>query len=196
MKKWESRKAIGAFLRYSWQYFLLVLVGAVGINVLIYYLVHTAKYEQTLSIFVASRDVQAPKLENDLMDAVFQDSSIKKVSVDYSNPDEYDFSLVFSTRGTVNTDIIILPLARFEPVSFPTYFIDLAPLEGEAFYTGTNKTENEGVVYGLGLPDKISTYFSIDGYALFLNKKSEKIGKVSPTSKNETAIEALRWIYG
>ncbi|MBO4541396.1 MAG: hypothetical protein J5736_05420, partial [Bacilli bacterium] len=104
----RSNASFKAFFSYAWQWYLLLAAAVAGIDWGIYSLVHTPKYENTLSLFAACKTMESHSLETDLYEANFENSRIEKVAVDFSDPDGFYFNLVFSTRGVTNTDIVLL----------------------------------------------------------------------------------------
>lgn len=195
MKK--SSGSFKAFLSYTWQWYLLAAAAIAGIDYGIYAVSHTPKPENTLSVFVGIKSMEYYQMEKDLYAAKYVDTTIEKVSIDHSDPDDFYFGLVFSTRGVVNTDIIILPSQYLGEESYPTYFSPIA--EGVLDDYVPNPigwSDYENVHYGIALGDRLSRYGVGENYYAFFNKKSEKTGAVNPDSQNDFALEALRWIYG
>ena len=192
----NSSPSFKTHLSYTWQWYLLALVGVIGLDIGIYVLRHTPKVEETLSIYVASDTMDAERLEKDLYEGAFPDSKILKVSVDHSDPDDFYFNLVFSTRGVVNTDLIILPSLCIGEGSYPTYFAPIGETDLDEYIPHPSEWEDfEGKHYGIPLNANLVQYGLGDGYSVFLNKKSEKIGKLGEKGNNAFALEALRWIY-
>ena len=119
-----SKRKIKAFLSFNWFFILLIYIGSfVGF----YYLfdaLKTPQYNEKINIFIGINHLDSKNMEKDLYNNV-KGKSIKAVDVDYSNPNDSYYSIIFNTRGLVNTDILILPESSIENSNYSTYFIEL-----------------------------------------------------------------------
>ena len=183
---------------YLWHWYLLIMVACVGLGVLSSYLARTPRYEECLYLFIASATCDSRKLESDLLSVSYSDPRIKAISIDHSNPDDFYFPMVFSTRGSVNTDIIILPRGYFGEESYPAYFSSLNDSMAEyvSNYASLEKTAFEGKPYGIKADSLSSRYGFVSGsYFIFFNKNSKKASKLNSFGENSVALEAVGALY-
>lgn len=189
-----SKRKIKAFLSFNWFFILLIYIGSfVGF----YYLfdaLKTPQYNEKINIFIGINHLDSKNMEKDLYNNV-KDKSIKAVDVDYSNPNDSYYSIVFNTRGLVNTDILILPESSIENSNYSTYFIELKDniitkyVNKSIAYTSYNNTN-----FGINATSFINKYNNdnTNEYYLFFNKKSNKIGELSTNdSLNDSALSLL-----
>ena len=192
-----ERRFLIAF-SYLWHWYLLIMAVCVGLGVLASYLARTPRYEECIYVFIASATCDSRRLESDLLNVHYSDPRIKAISIDHSNPDDFYFPMVFSTRGSVNTDIIILPKGYFGEESYPAYFSLLSDSVAEYVptYGSLKKAEFEGKAYGIEANSISSRYgFSAGDYSLFFNKNSKKNAKLNSFGENNVALEAIGALY-
>lgn len=178
-----------AFLSFNFHWYILIFIGVVFVFYYLFLALRTPTYDEKIVIFIATEYVDCDKLESDLY-SPFEDSTIKEVFVDYSNPSDSNFSIVFSTRGTVNTDILILPKDYINNQSYSTFFAEIK-LD---YIDGNNEfvMDSDGVIYGINVTDFITGYTDNKGeFYLFFNKKSNKIGDLNNVSINNFALQIL-----
>ena len=191
----NSSRKFKAFLGFNWQWYLIILLG---VCLLFYYLfisLRTPSFDERINIFVASSNVETDKLSKDLY-VGFDDTPIKDVSIDFSSPNGAEFSIVFNTRATVNTDIIIMNTNYINPGDYDKFFVgftedkiaDYVP-NGTDFYYDT-----DGLIYGICVSNYLKDCVNLDGNELYLffNKNSEKIAELSDKSNNNYALITLK----
>lgn len=189
-----SKRKIKAFLSFNWFFILLFYIGSFVGFYYLFDVLKTPQYDEKISVFIGINHLDSKNMENYLYSNV-KDKSIKAVDVDYSNPDDSYYSIVFNTRGLVNTDILILPASSIENNNYSTYFIELKE-------TVIAKYVNESIIYasynntnfGINATSFINKYNSdnTNEYYLFFNKKSNKIGELSTNnSLNDSALSLL-----
>lgn len=191
----NSSRKFKAFLGFNWQWYLIIFLA---VCLLFYYLfisLRTPGYDERVNVFVASSNVETDKLAKELY-VGFDDTPIKEVSIDFSSPKGNDFSIVFNTRATVNTDIIIMNTSYINQGDYDKFFIgfawdiiaDYVPTDCEFYY------DSDGLIYGICVSDYLKDYVNLDGEEiyLFFNKNSEKIAELSDKSENNYALIVLK----
>ena len=125
----------------------------------------------------------------------FDNTKIKEVFIDFSSPNGDDFSLIFNTRGTVNTDIIIMSDTYINQGDYSRFFVGYTHQQISEYIQGyfDYLYDSDGLIYGVRINDYLKDYVKTeDDLYLYFNKKSEKIGKLGDNCKNDYAIIVLR----
>ena len=179
-------KRLRTFISFNWQWYLVILAFVSFVFYYAFEVIRTPSYDERIAIFIAADYVDVNKLD-DVLYAGYEDTKIKEVFIDYSEPSGSDFSIIFNTRGTVNTDILILPKDMIRSENYSAYF---------AGFTYENDTADvlnyNGLIYGINVTDYLSSYVETDDELyLFFNKKSNKIGSLNTNSKNDYALQIL-----
>ena len=184
-----SRK-FRAFLSFNFQWYLLILIGVIFFFYYVFTIIRTPTYDEKIVIFIGVDYIESERLEKDLYSG-FDDTIIKEVFVDYSNPLDDDFAIVFSTRGTVNTDILILPKDYIKESSYSNFFIKFS--DEDIDFDGEFVMNSNGDIYGINVTKFISDYTnSKDDFYLFFNKKSNKVGLLNGISSNDFALDIIK----
>ncbi len=178
-----------AFLSFNIHWYILIFVFVVFVFYYLFMTLNTPSYDEKIVIFIGAKYVDL-KIEDDLYEG-YEDTLIKEVFVDYSDPSDSNFSIVFSTRATVNTDILILPYDYMKEESYSTFFAEI----NEELLAFDNEliSDSNGNVYGINVTDFLSEYTEISGdFYLFFNKKSNKISSLNGISNNDYALDILK----
>ena len=92
-----SKRKIKAFISFNWYWFLAIFfVVSVGF----YYLFDVIKnpsYDERINVFIATNHIDSNKMEKDLY-VGYEDTKIKEVSVDYSDPNDNYFNIIDSSE--------------------------------------------------------------------------------------------------
>ena len=189
-----SKRKIKAFISFNWYWFLVIFFV---VSVAFYYLFDVIKnpsYDERINMFIAINYVDSNKMEKDLYEG-FDDTQIKEISVDYSDPNDNYFNMVYQTRGLVNTDILILPVSLLKDTMYSQYF---SAIDDNIIKQYTEKTVSyasyENVNYGIDVTTFIAAYNNEinEDYYMFFNKKSNKIGALSEKeSDNDYALKLI-----
>ena len=168
-----SKRKITAFISFNWYWFLVIFFV---VSVAFYYLFDVIKnpsYDERINMFIAINYVDSNKMEKDLYEG-YDDTQIKEISVDYSDPNDNYFNMVYQTRGLVNTDILILPVSLLKDTMYSQYF---SAIDDNIIKQYTEKTVSyasyENVNYGIDVTTFIASYNNEinDEYYMFFNKK-------------------------
>lgn len=191
----NSSRKLKAFLGFNWQWYLIILLV---VSLLFYYLfvgLRTPGFDERISIFVAASNVETDKLSKELY-VGFEGTPIKEVSIDFSSPNGNEFSIVFNTRATVNTDIIIMNSDYINAGDYDKFFIgfsedkieDYVPKDSKFYY------DSDGLIYGICVSDYLKDCVNMnnDDLYLFFNKKSVKIAGLSDKYENNYALIVLK----
>lgn len=193
-----SKRKIKAFISFNWYWFLAIFfVVSVGF----YYLFDVIKnpsYDERINVFIATNHIDSNKMEKDLY-VGYGDTKIKEISIDFSNPEDNYFNMVFNTSGLVNTDILILPESLLEHSQYSQYFCSIDQdvikeytTQDIEYIAANNKN------FGINVTDFINNYIEENevDYYLFFNKKSNKLGLLSQeNSINDYALKVLSTIF-
>ncbi len=181
-----KNKRLRTFISFNWQWYLVILAFVSFAFYYAFEVIKTPSYDERIAIFIAADYVDVNKLD-DLLYYGYENTEIKEVFIDYSEPSGSNFSIIFNTRGTVNTDILILPKDMIRSENYSTYFA------GFIYENDTADVLNyNGLIYGINVTDYLSSYVEVDDELyLFFNKKSNKIGSLNSYSKNDYALQIL-----
>lgn len=194
-----SKRKIKAFISFNWYWFLVIFFV---VSVAFYYLFDVIKnpsYNERINVFIAINYVDSNKMEKDLYEG-YDDTQIKEISIDYSDPNDNYFNMVYQTRGLVNTDILILPISLLKDKMYSQYFSAIDDnIIKQYTDNNINFVNSENVNYGINVTNFIASYTNEinDEYYMFFNKKSNKIGALSKdTSNNDYALKLISNILG
>lgn len=189
-----SKRKIKAFISFNWYWFLVIFFV---VSVAFYYLFDVIKnpsYNERINVFIAINYVDSNKMEKDLYEG-YDDTQIKEISIDYSDPNDNYFNMVYQTRGLVNTDILILPISLLKDTMYSQYFSAIDDnIIKQYTDNNINFVNSENVNYGINVTNFIASYTNEinDEYYMFFNKKSNKIGALSKdTSNNDYALKLI-----
>ena len=199
------------YFLYIWHYYVLYAFFVIMFWLLLFGYLAAPNKNEKLNFFIAAYFVETEKLEQDLSKNL-KKYNVKRVDVDFLAPDNQNFNYVFTTRGLVGTDIIILNESKLPSTDYARYFISLdvdilsnyLPKDIEYRYL-----YNNGKIYGISIYDSaypninfLSEYISytIDGvaaerYYLLFNKSSVNLGALG-NHTSDKALWALRMIMG
>lgn len=189
----HSKRKFKAFLGFNWHWYLIIFIAVIFA---FYYLFVTLKmpsYDERISIFIGTKFVETEKLESQLYTG-FDGTKIEEVYVDYSNPDGNDYAIIFNTRGTVNTDILILTKGYILDGDYDNLFVKIDQKIINEYNLEDEKLlyDTDGLVYGIDITQYLKGYIKGDEtYYLFFNKNSEKIGYLNDNSDNDYALKIL-----
>lgn len=194
-----NKQAFKTFLSYHWVAFLGIFIFVSIFYYYVFDILKTPTYDESVRVFIASENVDVATLEEKLFQG-FEDSKIKEVKVDYSNPTSPYFSTVFQTRGLVQTDILILPDGMVPNGEYDRYFVPLQasilqnylPLSGLVYYV-----DDDTLQYGIQCSPNAGEYFATNqnSYYVFFNKNSNKIGLLGDQSENDAALTVVTNLF-
>lgn len=178
-----TKNKLSNYLVYAWPKFLIVGIMAILIwgwatNMLI-----RPHENERINIFIGTNQLDTDEIYQRLITL-----DLKEVNLSYHDPESEMFKMILSSRGTVDTDLVILDLSTFNNQEVVLWFKDididyLASLVGEH----QEYFELHGKVYGVKLVDNIY---------IFLNKQSNNLGKMNASGKDDDdlALKALKLI--
>ena len=176
-----------SFLSFNWQWYLIIFIGVVFVFYYLFMILNTPSYDEKIVVFIGVNYVDTNGLEEKLYSG-YDDTKIEEVYIDYSDPNDSDYAVVFSTRGTVNTDVIIVSKSYIDD-SYSRFFssIDGLDLDGLECLYGS-----DGLIYGINVSEFLRDYIDYDeDLYLFFNKKSDKIGFLNDVSSNDYALKII-----
>lgn len=188
-----SKRKIKSFISFNWYWYLLILFVSAFVFYSLFDVINSPSYEQTISIFIGVDNLKKEKMSENLSNE-YKNDNIKKISIDYSSPANYNFAIIFNTRGLVNTDIIIMPNSYLENINYSSYFAILTEnitsnyLKDDIDYITSNQK-----IYGFNITNFMNNYCTVEeNYYLFLNKKSNKIGSLSEKDGTTEVLDLLK----
>lgn len=204
----EDRKRLAAHLTDAWYWYLLVPVLVTALWSFVFGLLDKIPYREQINIFVGAYEVQEAEMENRILE-LLEDSGIRQVTVDPCTPGSQEaFYMVLSTRGTVDTDILILPEGTW-PESLYQGKVLCFSEEDIASYLPEGKykyLEYDGKIYGICVYDAETGMTLIPdnwigfkkdveerNYYLFFNADSDNIGQFGKKSEtsDDQALQLL-----
>ena len=205
------RKRFSVHLLYYWPVYIVLAVSVTVFWILLFKKINKIPQEKQINFFIAADSVNEELLIKELK-PLLTDLNISEINVDSFPPaDEQTLLPVISTRGVIDTDIVILPqlqninyyINNFVPLD-SAFIKDYLPNDFNADFLEYN---NE--IYGIKIYDAANgvalvseDLFSFGNgseerdYYLFLNKNSENIGSLSPRSisENTQALTAVQYL--
>lgn len=194
----HSKRKFKAFLGFNWHWYLIIFTAVIFAFYYLFVSLKTPSYDERISIFIGNKFVESEKLGSDLY-TDFDGTEIEEVYVDYSNPADNDYAIIFNTRGMVNTDILILTKGYILDGDYDSLFVKIDQKIIDKYNIGDEKLlyDTDGLVYGIDITQYLKEYIKDDKtYYLFFNKKSEKIGYLNDNSNNDYALKILDNILG
>ena len=190
----HSSRRFKAFLGFNWQWYLVILASVIFVFYYVFVTLRTPSYDEKVQVFMAVENIDAERLGEELY-VGFDGTKIQEVFIDFSSPNVDDFSLIFNTRGTVNTDIIIMSDTYINQGDYSRFFVGYTHQQLSEYIQGDFDClyDSDGLIYGVRINDYLKDYVKKeDDLYLYFNKKSEKIGKLGDNCKNDYAIIVLR----
>lgn len=187
-----SKRKIKAFISFNWYWFLIFAFLSFFVFYSIYDLKNQVKYDEKICVFIEADFVNKEELSKEMYYFVDQ-KVIKEVSIDFSSPTSMHYSLIFNTRGLVNTDIVIITKDYLQEMYYSKYFakIDEKFMEEYTYKQIEYCKDEKNDIYGINITNKMAKYVNSESeYYLFFNKKSNKIGSLSSETINDQAINA------
>ena len=178
-----SKNKIANYFVYAWFKYLLVVIMAILIwgwatNMLI-----RPKENERINIFIGTNQLDTDEIYQRLITL-----DVKEVNLSYHDPKSEMFKMILSSRGTVDTDLVILDLNTFNNEEVVLWFKDF-DIDYFDSIIGEHQEyfEFHGKVYGIKL---------IDNIYIFLNKQSNNLGKLNTNGKDDDdlALKALKLI--
>lgn len=188
-----NRQKLRTFFHYHWQYYVLIVALVSFAYYEIFKMSKLPGYDETIFIFIESKSIQEEKLEQRLLKNL-KDSSIVKVSIDHADRNDSYYSMIFQTRGLVNTDLLLISDDYLNQGTYGDYFVPLdSSLLADYFdYSSYSYfVDRDQKTYGILMNDfqqDVIEYEENKDYYLFMNKKSGKIGKFSSDSADDSAL--------
>ena len=190
----HSSRRFKAFLGFNWQWYLVILASVVFVFYYVFVTLRTPSYDEKVQVFMAVENIDAERLGEELYKG-FDNTKIQEVFIDFSSPNGDDFSLIFNTRGTVNTDIIIMSDTYINQGDYSKFFVGYTHQQISKYLQGDFDYlyDSDGLIYGIRVNDYLEDYIKTDDdLFLYFNKKSEKIGELSDNCENNYAIIVLQ----
>lgn len=179
----KNKRRFKAFVGFNWHWYLLISICVFVGFYFVFTSLNTPTYDEKVVVFIASEYVDGSLGEDLYLN--LDDSEIEEVFVDFSDPKDNDFSIVFNTRGLVNTDIVIMSDGYLKTGDYARYFSSF----NEELFLGEQYFYDNELCYGIDVSSYLEDYISDDEkYYLFFNKKSPKIGVLSADSLNDYAL--------
>ena len=189
----HSKRKFKAFLGFNWHWYLIIFLSTLFVFYFLFETLRTPGYDEKVVIFIGSKHVEVERLESDLYKG-FEGTKIEEIFVDYSNPKDSDYSIVFNTRGTVNTDILILTSDYILEGDYSNFFAKIDDKLISQYQIDDSKLfkDSDNFVYGIDVTDYLKNYINTnETYYLFFNKKSEKIAYLNENSSVDYALVIL-----
>lgn len=186
-----SKKAFKTFFSYHWYVFLTILIVVFVSYYYIFEAINTPSLSESVRVFIASSYVDKTSLEKKLF-VNFEETKIKEVSIDYSDPASSNFSTVFQTRGLTHTDLIVLPIDVVGVEHFTRFFLPLDGVKMSDYLTEISLEfikDSNNVSYGVKLSAAAKEFITGDkDYYLFFNQKTDKALGLKNSGINQGAI--------
>ena len=191
-----SRK-FKAFLSFNWHWYLIILLSTILAFYYVFLALRTPGYDEQIQVFIAAKNVEKQSLEESLYIG-FEETKIKGIFIDNSDPYGSEFSIIFNTRGTVNTDIIIMDDKYINSGDYDIFFTGFTLDEITNYISGDEELlyDTNGLIYGICVNRYLPEIESDESMYLFFNKNSKKIGLLSEKSENNYALLLLENIVG
>lgn len=190
----NKKGSFSAYLTYSWYWFLLIAAG-VGLSYYgLFVTLNSPAESETLRVFLGVKNIDKTTLSKQCDEVL--SSSIKEVSLDYSDPSANYYSTVFQTRGLTNTDVLVLSTDSIKEDNYSTYFLSLTVESLSSYFDASSSSfaSYAGINYGVKISSKTAnSLYGVDGlsYYVFISKKSIKSGSLSTSSVNDGALLLL-----
>ena len=189
-----NKERFKSFLRYS-VFVYLVIIIIVGFSMhFAYDVIHKPKYSEQVNVFVGVFNIDNEKIEKKLYSG-YEDGKIKVVNVDNADYTDTYYPVVFTTRGLINTDILIINLENITDDDINSLFAPIDNISeivsGEfEYYT---KDDHK---YGIKMNSYLRNYIHYDSkdYYLFINKNSDKMAKFTGEGTDD-GLNALTNIF-
>ena len=196
----ENKGYLVTHIGSTWYWYLLASVLVVVFWSFVFGLLDRIPYHEQINMFVAGYEIQKEQMEEQISE-ILKGSSIRQVTVDACTPGrEEAFHMVLATRGTVNTDILILPegtwpeeMLQGKVLGFTEQELASYLPEGEYQYI-----ERESIRYGICVYDadkgksllpKGWIAFEADveqrDYYLFFSIEADNVGRLGMDYKNK-----------
>ncbi len=178
MRKFDLK----TYFTYSWEKYLIsslliILFWSWCTNLII-----RPKFNERINIFVGLTD-----FDLDFLQDYKEEYNLKEINYIYSNPEDEMFNLVLSSKGVVDTDIIILELNSFHEDNVLLWFKEIDSNSFENYFSGNIEYfYKNSKPYGIKIKD---------GVYLFFNKQSLNLGAMNLKDyENNNALKIARKI--
>ena len=195
-----NKAKVKNFFVYHWYWYLAIFVAVFFGFFSLFQNIRTLKYENKVCLFFGATNVESARLERDLYQG-FEDTEIRKISVDFADPKGMYYNVIWSTRGAVDTDIVILDRDQFDEREYTSFFVSLdeGVLNRYVDVSSLNfLNDSEETHYGIYVDPYLETYMDTSSgeYYLFFNKNSPKISSLGENGTNDYALRVLKNLVG
>ena len=195
-----NKAKVKNFFVYHWYWYLVIFAAVFFAFFSLFQNLRTVKYENKVCLFFGATNVESSKLERDLYQG-FEDTEIQKISIDFADPKGMYYNVIWSTRGAVDTDIVILDRDQFDEREYTSFFVSLdeGVLNRYVDVSSLNfLNDSEETHYGIYVDPYLENYMDTNGgeYYLFFNKNSPKISSLGENGTNDYALRVLKNLVG
>lgn len=192
-----SKKKIQAFIHFNWYWYLLIVILMCFIFYSIFDIAKKPSYDERIVVFVGIKYIDSDEMEEVMM---LENTEIREIFVDFSDPNDMYFSTTFSTRGLIDSDILILSEEELNRHEYEDMFAAIEAdyiegyIDGDINYLYGSNNE----IYGIEVTNQINEFASeLTGkyYAVF-SKDSNKVGKINDETNNDYAVLAFAKLFG
>lgn len=191
-----SKKKIAAFIHFNWYWYLVIVLLMSFIFYFVFDIAKKPSFDERIVVFVGIEYIDRDEMEEEMF---VSDTIIKEIFVDYSNPYDSYYSMAFSTRGLIDSDILILSEEELLQSNYEDLFAIIPAnylenyISDEINYLYTSDLKPYAIEVTSHIEsfvDKLETKY----YAVF-SKKSDKVGLINSECKNDYAIVALANLF-
>lgn len=168
-----NNRRFKAFIAFNWHWYLVIVLLVFFVFYYLFTSLMAPTYNEKVVIFIGHNYVDKMKMSEDLYKG-FENTDIQALEIDYSNPKDKDYGVIFNTRGMVNTDLIIISDNYIQEGKYHTYFSEINTYDLDVMATYFYDNEK---AYGIDVTEVMKKYCDVgnEKYYLFLNKSSGKI---------------------
>ena len=188
-----SRKKIQAFIHFNWYWYLLIVLLMSFVFYFVFDIAKKPSFDERIVVFIG---IDSDEMEEKMF---VKDTIIREIFVDYSDPYDSYYSMSFSTRGLIDSDILILSEEELLQTDYEDLFAYIPQNYLENYFDEKINylyTE-DSKAYAIEVTNELAPFandLSSKYYAVF-SKKSEKVGLINENSKNDFAIVALANLF-
>lgn len=110
-----TKKRLNDHLEYDWFKYVIILIVSIVLGYFIFSQINANRDYETVDIFVSTYATYENKYESktmqamqDEMDAKYGEHVIRQLSINAQDPLSNEYSTLFSTQGTISSDILIV----------------------------------------------------------------------------------------
>lgn len=208
----ENRRHFVVHLTTAWYWYLLAAILVIALWAFVFGLLDRIPYQQQINMFVAGYNIDKEQMEEQISELI-KDEKIRQVTVDACTPGrEETFHMVLATRGTVNTDMLILPEGTWPEEFLQGKAIGFNAEEIESYFSHDEYQyiEQDGVLYGICVYDAETektllpeSWIAFDAdaekrdYYLFFSAEADNVGTLGVDSEitDDQALKLLGILF-